>query len=842
MKRKLMFLFMAFILTFMLVVNVKAEEVTCTGSKWVSGAWSSYESGTSAQVMGKPTCNTSGTSYTETEVLSPGNSSCGANISSGCHRSRTWTKSSTVTVTAPCCEVSTGRTIEDNYGCNACGASCSPGACPTITITCTNPTYNTQSQPLATCTGGNITKNGSSVNAGTWTVECTSSIGTKATKSCSMSKQVGQANFGGATITVGESKTLSANGTGTITYTLVSGDAVTLSGDTVTGVKAGTAIIRATAAESTNYTSATKDAVITVTEEASEDKCFCNPTGTGCEFRKTNANNWVPIAGITDAATCTTYASNNQNACFTNGTDYSWRSVAEGWTIVPGVGTQEACESMHYTDPTSGKYSLSCPKNQLKVGDTMVCTYTTDTDSPLASAHVSSNNISATVSGNKITVKGERLGGGGVYGKAQNGNATNNVQVAVVEEYSSDSCSISISTSSVHTSQTNDDVDNDYYIVNVVISGNGCNGGTANFTASNAKTVTPSSLSLANMGASKVTTFKVYPIACRQSRAHATVSYANGTKTASSNYTQSVEILGDWKKVSGTFCETNPSYTDFMSADAAGSNVYFSDRKTCADGTTVGYTVKWTRGGCGGTTTETDKCYKDKQTGLFVCGKYASQTSRYTYIADDCNSNACKNPTEPVKACYKNKETGKYKYDLKDNLPTPVENWVYVDLDETHCKDKEETPACYYIDETGKYAWGLFEDVAGYIKTTLTREQCVNPEPVTGCYKNLKTNEFAWGDYDDDNNYEYIESITAKEKCKSACFKCKDDEYLWGGYDEYGNKCELVPNIITPDSCKPVPPTAATISKIVYALSLFLVMAGTGIIVYQLTKTKKTLD
>jgi len=575
---------------------------------------------------------------------------------------------------------------------------------------------------------------------------------------------------------------------------------------------------------------------------ASADTCFCNPTGTGCEFRRTNANNWVPIAGITDAATCTTYASNNQNACFTNGTDYSWRSVADGWTIVPGVGTQEACESMHYTDPTSGKYSLSCPKNQLKVGDTMVCTYTTDTDSPLASAHVSSNNISASVSGNKITVKGEKLGGGGVYGKAQNGNATNNVQVAVVEEYSSDSCSISISTSSVHTSQTNDDVDNDYYIVNVVISGNGCNGGTANFTASNAKSVTPGSLSLANMGASKVTTFKVYPIACRQSRAHATVSYANGTKTASSNYTQSVEILGDWKKVSGTFCETNPSYTDFMSADAAGSNVYFSDRKTCADGTTVGYTVKWTRGGCGGTTTETDKCYKDKQTGLFVCGKYASQTSRYTYIADDCNSDACKAPTEPVKACYKNKETGKYKYDLKTNLPTPVENWVFVDLDETHCKDKEEAPACYYIDETGKYAWGLFEDVAGYIKTTLTKEQCVNPEPVTGCYKNLKTNEFAWGDYDDDNNYEYVESITAKEKCKSACFKCKDDEYLWGGYDEYGNKCELVPNIITPDSCKPVPPTAATISKIVYALSLFLVMAGTGIIVYQLTKTKKTLD
>ena len=574
------------------------------------------------------------------------------------------------------------------------------------------------------------------------------------------------------------------------------------------------------------------------------EKCYCNPTSdTQCEWRNTNGNNWMAVDSITSLEECNNYRNNGQKACFTDGSTVSWRTSGTGWTLIPGIATKEACDD-YALNPGRATHSLSCPKTQIKVGESIVCTYTSNPASAIKTLSFKNSIIDASNSGNRVTVTGNALGSSGLTATAEDGNTTNNVHITVVEEYEASGCSVSVSTSSVHTSQYSDELDNDYYIVNVTISGTNCKGGNATFAATNAKSVTPSSLSLANMGSTKSTTFKVYPIACRKSHAWATVTYtdANGNpQSVTSTNTQNVEILGDWKKASGTYCETNPAYTDFLSADAAGADVYYSDRKLCADGVTTGYTVKWTRGGCGGGTTETDKCYKDKSTGLFVCGKYASQTSRYTYVADDCNSNACKNPDQPVKACYKNTETGKYKFDFKTELPEP-DKWVYVDLDEEHCKDTEETPACYYIEATGKYDWGLFDNVAGYIKTELTKEQCVNPEPQNGCYKNLKTNEFAWGDYEDDNNYEFIESITKKENCKNACFKCKDDEYIWGGYDQYGNKCELIPKITNPESCKPVPPTAATVSKIVYALSLFLVMAGTGIIVYQLTKTKKALD
>ncbi len=256
-------------------------------------------------------------------------------------------------------------------------------------------------------------------------------------------------------------------------------------------------------------------------------------------------------------------------------------------------------------------------------------------------------------------------------------------------------------------------------------------------------------------------------------------------------------------------------------------------------------TYKYQHWRCCGTPTETetDKCYKNKATGLFVCGKYASDTTHYTYIADDCNSDACKNPTTPTPACYKNASTGEYAYKVKSELTNP-DQWVYVDVDEANCKPTEDkTPACYYQEGTGKYFWGYYEDVVGYVSTTLPKEECKNPEPA--CYKD-EDGGYVWGDYKDITGYTVVASITDKDKCKVACFKCtgtsdKDIEYIWGGYDE-NTDCEVVPSITTADSCKYVPPTGATVSKIIYALSLFLVMAGSGIVVYQLTKTKKELN
>ncbi len=760
-KSKLLFLICAFMLTFAFVLNVKAEEVTCNGSKWTSGSWSSYSSGMSISgTTTAPSCSTTGNSYTQYEVKEPGNNVCGSNISSGCHRSRTWTK----TTTEKTCGAGQYVNPSSSTGCSQCPSNQ------------WNPANNTRSS-CQTCDAGykvNSDQSGCEAETTTGVCCCTTNKST-----CSW-------------------------------------------------------LSSCTSSQPSPITGATKDDCKDNEVPTTEYKCYCNPINSRCEWRNTNANNWVPVEGITDSGQCTQYSTEGSTGCFTNGTEYKWRTAGEGWTYVSGISTKDACESMHYEDPTSGRYSLTCPATQIKVGETINCTYTTNTNSPLKSAKTTSSAISASVSGKYIAVTGVKLGAGGVSGVAEDGNSTNNIQIAVVENYTSDTCSVSVSTGSSHTSQPgSDNVDNDYYIVNVnVVGGSACDG-TITYHASNAKSITPTSATLLNSAASRSLSFKVYPIACKQSRAYATISLKSGG-SVSSNYTTYVTTMNDWR--SSKVCEKNPTYTDFQSADAAGSNVYYSNYGKCDDGTN-GYTLKWTRGGCGGGTSEQDKCYKDKSTGLFVCGKYASLTSRYTFIDNDCNSDKCKNPEQPKKACYKNKETGKYKFDLKTNLPEP-DKWVYVDLDEEHCKDTEETPACYYIEETGKYDWGLFDNVAGYVKTELTKEQCVN---LVGCYKKTSDGSYHWGEYEGKDGYELVASITDETKCKVACFKCDDDEYKWGGYDQYSGTCELVPNITTEDSCKPVPVTGATASKIIYALSLFLVMAGSGIIVYQLTKTKKEL-
>ena len=831
-KSKVLFLFLAFMFTFAIALEVKAscydygDVPTCTAHDGCSWNYS--------------------TGCTGTETSGGGGGSSGG--SSG----------STSGPSAPCCENGT-RTITDAYGCNQC-RNCTAGACPTpdpdppapTTVTCSAGQYLPgQSSTCATCLAGYY------CSGGTWRLGDSSPSGlTKCpndkpeSAAGSSSESACHASTPPAPTTVtcsagqylpGQSSTCATclagyycpGGTWNLGDSSPSG--LTKCPNDKPESAAGSSSASACHASSGGGGGS---------GATGEYSCYCNPINSRCEWRNTNANNWVPVSGIANGADCQQYSSNYSVGCFTNGSEYKWRTAAEGWTFVGGISTQQACETSHYEDPTSGRYSLTCPSNQIKIGEIINCTFSTNTEATLASAATSGGAISAGAGGRYVSVKGERLGGAGVYGIASDGNRTNNVQITVVESYEqADACGVSVSTSSQHTSQTGDETDNDYYIVTVNVSGKGCNGGTVTFHATNAKNVTPGSQTLTNMGTNTVSTsFLVYPIACKDSYAWAVVNKKGGG-TVRSNNTSTVKIMGDWS--STPVCEHNPSYTDFQSADSAGSDVYYSDLGTCSDGTT-GYRLKWTRGGCGSgggpSPSETDKCYKNKTNGLFVCGKYASQTSTYAYVADDCNSDACKNPTEPVKACYKNKTTGEYKFDLKTNLPTP-NDWVYVDLDEANCKKptEEEKPACYYIEETEKYEWGLFDDVAGYVKTELTKEQCVNPEKTEGCYRKKSDDSFAWGDYAEDNNYEYVASITDKNKCKNACFKCENDEYLWGGYDEYGT-CELVPNITTPDSCKPVPVTGAAVSKVIYAISLFLVMAGSGIVVYQLTKTKKELN
>ena len=156
---------------------------------------------------------------------------------------------------------------------------------PTATITCFDITYNTHTQRIAECDGGEISSGENEMTAGTHLVTCVPDDGSaNITKICTIKKAnnsiTGANNLD---LKVGQTGTLSATATaGTITYSIKSGNAVTLSGTTVTAVKVGTSTIEATTDGDSNYKGAT--ATITVQVSACPAGQGADPSSpTGCK-------------------------------------------------------------------------------------------------------------------------------------------------------------------------------------------------------------------------------------------------------------------------------------------------------------------------------------------------------------------------------------------------------------------------------------------------------------------------------------------------------------------------------------------------------------------------------
>ena len=226
---------------------------------------------------------------------------------------------------------------------------------------------------------------------------------------------------------------------------------------------------------------------------------------------------------------------------------------------------------------------------------------------------------------------------------------------------------------------------------------------------------------------------------------------------------------------------------------------------------------------CGGGTTELPYCYEKPD------GTREVTTYKDGYVKKD--DKYCE------KACYKK----------TDN--TYVKTWYedgYTKVEDRYC-DSTPTPHCYKTPE-GKYVKEVYKE--GYVQVD---DQYCEP----ACFKKpdgtveKTTYQEGYEKLDDsycepacyktgEDTYEkviYKEGYTKVEDkyCEMACYKIAEDKYEKTYYrDGY----ELVED----DKCATVPPTGATVSKIIYALSLFLVMAGSGIVVYQLTKTKKELS
>lgn len=202
---------------------------------------------------------------------------------------------------------------------------------------------------------------------------------------------------------------------------------------------------------------------------------------------------------------------------------------------------------------------------------------------------------------------------------------------------------------------------------------------------------------------------------------------------------------------------------------------------------------KWDRC-CGGSSTPETACYEKPD------GTREITTYKSGYVKKD--NKYCK------KACYKKAEN------------TYENTWYNDGYEKVEDRFCEETPQPHcYRKEDGTYVNEVYKD--GYVQ--VDDRFCE-----TACYKKedgtVEKTTYQDGFVKLDDKY-----------CEKACYKTGENKYENTYYQDGYEKVE-------DDKCADVPPTAATVSKIIYALSLFLVMAGSGIIVYQLTKTKKELN
>ena len=317
-----------------------------------------------------------------------------------------------------------------------------------------------------------------------------------------------------------------------------------------------------------------------------------------------------------------------------------------------------------------------------------------------------------------------------------------------------------------------------------------------------------------------------------------------------------VVSYGDWNKVSDHAKAPSNAYTRAEMESRKGCKAYEK-----VDPST-GYGEEWDRC-CGGSTPEEPACFNCS--GTYKWG-LPSDNTNCTLIASITDESKCKKPSTDTPACYKCGEElkwGKYASDTSctfvsenqadcEEKPYCYKNvstgeydwgkhagdsaWVKYSENEADCQKEpeEEDPACYTKND--EYYWGKYKDVAGYTFTSLTEAQCKK-----FCYKETATGEFVWGNHVGDDKYEIVASITDKNKCRAACFKC-GEEVKWGSYFD-DDKCEEDPGVTTIEDCKVTPPpTGLSVSNILYACGAFLVIMGSGIVVYQLTRVKKELD
>ena len=202
------------------------------------------------------------------------------------------------------------------------------------------------------------------------------------------------------------------------------------------------------------------------------------------------------------------------------------------------------------------------------------------------------------------------------------------------------SCNVSVTTSSLVTSKELDNEDNSYYTVQVCATGLGCADQTIDHTGTtNYNRLSENSHHVPDTASYKYCyEYRVYPNdPCNVSIGQAKYDNSKITGT-NSDTTHEVTIKYDWRSTD-VECVKNPTYNSFEKADAAGADVYYSDRDALGC-----YKKEWTRYdacGLGGEPVveqpQNNACYK--KNGNYYVGNYSSNSS-YTFVSNDttkCN-------------------------------------------------------------------------------------------------------------------------------------------------------------------------------------------------------------
>lgn len=817
---------------------------------WDATSYGSWTCGTPSGPTGTPQSNNAtGTSWNGVET--GGNYNCVSGCTDTCYRTVTYTRTQSCASYSSC---DFGKYLNSSNQCEACpsGKYCAGGIaqprdmrcedfdgvsnCPSqiegTSIKCyaydgechstpsTNPvivcldnTYNGREQTIATCAGGTLS-NHKKTNVGSYEVTCTIGSNTKK-QSCSIQKASN-------TISNADNISLSRTGTsdlnahadfGTVTYSITSGNSVVLTGNTVRAFKGGTTVIKASVAGTSNYNSATANITVTVPSVCPAGQGYDSSATTGC-------------------SDCTKgyYSEDNDDDC---------HKCPNGKTSPAGATSEDACVvdttkcgAGQGKDPSATTGCSDCARGYYSIAGDDVCHKCNNGKTSAPGSTSCEINYTAPCCIRNSSNSYTQLEDATQCSYAAKAGA----DVSSGACPTSETCKVSISTVSVKTSVAGDGVtdSNSYYTVVVNLNGANCAGQTVTYTATNAKEggINPTSYTVqSNFSGTKTLSFTVRPEnPCIKSQATATLT--NGDKSTS----REVTIQRDWS--SAPACEKNPSYTSFSSADRAGADEYYSDYGTCADGTTTGWTKKWTRGRCGsgkGSTTS-PKCYSDDNDG------YHWTTS-----------------------------------------PEPTWKVVSGISNETFCGETENE-ACY-VNPNGEYQWGQYAKTEGYTLVTSINERTICLTQEGKCYKNAN-NKYVWSETkpnaciqvntcwvpqeeaaveqtgectfttqeacETEKGYTEVTDATTPKDCapqNEACYiRESDGIYKWGDYANVTGYYPLqyeddtpVPEEMCSNEVPDVPKTSMDVTKIVYICMAVLMAAGVGFIYYS-TVMKKQND